>query len=129
MSRLVSLSDPVQGKVRLLKVLAEHEPQIFQGEQMTTIYIYEGNGDQFAAPTENLAKAGAKAAYEADSVPKRVLKVELAKLGTRELLCALFNNETDKFIGTKEVTYTAGPRARKGAVEEAPAAEEDFSDI
>lgn len=104
---------------------------------MTTIYFYEGiDGERFAAPTEAEAKKGAKAAYEADNVPKRVLKVELAKIGTRELLCALFNNETEKFVGTKEETYTAGPRKRKGGEPEPapapapePEPEEDWSDI
>lgn len=100
---------------------------------MTTIYISEVVGGTEAAPTEAAGKKLAKDAHDIDGGTYRVLKVELAKLGTRELLCALFNNETEKFVGTKEHVYTApAPRGRKAKAEEAePAAEpeEDFSDI
>ena len=100
---------------------------------MTTIYISEVVGGTEAAPTENAAKKLAKDAHDIDGGTYRVLKVELAKLGTRELLCALFNNETDKFVGTKEHVYTApAQRGRKAKEEPEPAAEpdeEDYSDI
>jgi hypothetical protein len=107
---------------------------------MTTIYISEDvGGTTTAAPTEAAAKVIAKAAHDIEGGSYRVMKVELAKLGTRELLCALYNNETTKFVGTKEVIYTApAQRGRKAKVEEPEEApegnpegnpEEDFSDI
>ncbi len=106
---------------------------------MTTIYISQDvEGGTTAAPTEAAGKAIAKAAYDAEGGVYNVLKVELAKLGTRELLCALYNNETEKFVGSKELVYTAPAQRGRKAKEEAvadepePAAEpdeEDYSDI
>lgn len=100
---------------------------------MTTIYISQDvDSTTTAAPTENAAKDIAKAAFKAEGGTYNVLKIDLAKIGTRELLCALYNNETEKFVGTKEHVYTApAQRGRKAAEpEEAPAeTEEDFSDI
>lgn len=86
---------------------------------MTTLYFAQGIDDQFAFPTQADAKKAAQDAYEATKEPKQVLKVELnSELGSRELMCALFNNEPEKFCGSKETIYTAGPRKRKGAAEE-----------
>lgn len=101
---------------------------------MTTIYISQDvDGGTTAAPTENAAKDIAKNAHKVEGGTYNVLKIELAKLGTRELLCALYNNETDKFVGTKEHVYTApAQRGRKSKEEPEPAAEpdeEDYSDI
>lgn len=101
---------------------------------MTTIYISQDvDGGTTAAPTENAAKAIAKKAHEVEGGTYNVLKIDLAKIGTRELLCALYNNETDKFVGTKEHVYTApAQRGRKAKAEEPvdpPEVEEDYSDI
>mgnify|MGYP000863007753 CR=1 len=107
---------------------------------MTTIYISQDvDGGTTAAPTENAAKAIAKNAHKVEGGTYNVLKIELAKLGTRELLCALYNNETEKFVGSKEHVYTApAQRGRKakgeaGADEpepvDPPEVEEDYSDI
>jgi len=95
---------------------------------MATLYFVENiglEGENVAFETQNDAKDAARNAYTDDKVERHVLKVELNKeLGTRALMCALFNGETDKFMGSKEVIFTAGPRKRRGSSEAGePAAE------
>ena len=90
---------------------------------MTTLYFAQGvdeDGDQnvVACATQQIAKDIAKEAYAKTQDPKQVVKVELTKdLGTRELLCALFNQETKLFTGSKEMIYVAGPRGSKDTAE------------
>lgn len=83
---------------------------------MTTLYFVNGaseSGDTMAFGTQNDAKEAARKAHERDSEPHHVVKVELKeKVGSRELMCALFNGETDKFTGSKETIYTAPARGR-----------------
>lgn len=92
---------------------------------MTTLYFAEtvnedGDKTQVACATQQIAKDAAKVGYEKFQEPMRVLKVELNKdVGSRELMCALFNQETNIFMGSKELIYTAGPRTRKGKAEDA----------
>lgn len=96
---------------------------------MTTLYFAQGIDDQFAAPTQADAKKIAQEGFGATGQPKQVMKVELNKdIGSRELLCALFNNEPDKFVGSKEVIYTAGPRKGKGGNSPEPEAEAEESE-
>ena len=86
---------------------------------MTTLYFAQGvdeDGDLtvVACATQQIAKDVAKEGYSKSGDPKQVVKVELTKdLGTRELLCALFNQETQLFTGSKETVYVAGPRGGK----------------
>lgn len=97
---------------------------------MTTLYFAQGvdeDGDLtvVACATQQIAKDIAKQAYAQTQDPKQVVKVELSsELGTRELLCALFNQETQLFTGSKETIYVAGPRGSKKA-ETAPPADDE----
>lgn len=91
---------------------------------MTTLYFAQtvdedGNDTTTAYATQNDAKAAAKEAYGVTKNPKKVVKVELAKIGSRELMCALFNGETGAFTGSKETIWTAGPRSKKATDESA----------
>lgn len=93
---------------------------------MATLYFAQDEEDRLVAcATANDAKAIARGGYETMGVPRHVYKVELNKdMGTRELMCALFNAVDESYVGSKEVVFTAGPRKRRSAGEvEEPAAE------
>jgi hypothetical protein len=101
---------------------------------MPTIYFAQNSRDtedgfeHLACGTANDAKAAARTAYEQDKVPRKVLKVELNKdLGTRELMCALFNGETKRFTGSSTEVAVIGPRKRKSKEEVEEEAEEEAS--
>jgi hypothetical protein len=98
---------------------------------MPTIYFAqnslpkEDGFETLACETLGAAKAAAKAAYIQDKEPRQVRKIDLSKeLGTRALMCALFNGEHEKFVGTAETVAIVGPRKRKGSSEEVEEAEE-----
>ncbi len=100
---------------------------------MTTLYFVNGaseTGDTMAFGTQNEGKDAARAAHERDGEVHQVVKVELvAGLGTRELMCALFNGETDKFTGEKETIYSAPARGRGRPIKGEEPAEENPFDI
>lgn len=113
---------------------------------MATLYVTEKadeQGNDWAYARKDVAKQDANGAHKRDGGVHRVLKVELNNdLGIRDLMCALFNGESDKYTKSKVVIYTApAKRGRKakddegsdieaGEIEQAIAAEEeDLSDL
>jgi hypothetical protein len=85
---------------------------------MTTLYFVEcagENGGHLAMDKQQEAKAKALEIYKGQGRNCRVVKAELPKMGSRELLCAAYNHE--EFWKSSEVIYTAGVRKRKGGTE------------